>query len=376
MFEAITDIDYVFLGALGFVLLVQMYYFFVVLGKFAFYKPQPSQKHQLEPVSIIIAARNEFDNLLKYLPAILNQDYPEYEVVVVNHCSFDMSQGLLEELQTQYKHLKVSQLLEQEKYPTGKKFALTIGIKAAKYNQLLFTDADCNPASNQWLALMQSRFTNNKEIVLGFSPFYKKKGLLNLFDRFETFITAVFYFSYALAGNAFMGVGRNMAYRKELFFKHKGFASHQHIMSGDDDLFVNEAATKYNVAIECNADSFVFTEAKDTYEKWSRQKTRHMTTGKLYKGKHKQSLGIFYASLFLFYSLLAASLIVNIYTWPIVLGFYLLRLFSEVVVYYQSAVKLKCTKMLWVLPLLDIMYVWYLLVFGFKGLFTKNPKVW
>ena len=376
MFEAITDIDYVFLGALGFVLLVQMYYFFVVLGKFAFYKPQPSQKRLLEPVSIIIAARNEFDNLLKYLPSILNQDYPEFEVVVVNHCSFDMSQGLLEELQTQYKHLKVSQLLEQEKYPTGKKFALTIGIKAAKYDQLLFTDADCNPASNQWLALMQSRFTNNKEIVLGFSPFYKKKGLLNLFDRFETFITAVFYFSYALAGNAFMGVGRNMAYRKELFFKHKGFASHQHIMSGDDDLFVNEAATKNNVAIECSADSFVFTEAKETYEKWSRQKTRHMTTGKLYKGKHKQSLGVFYASLFLFYGLLAASLIVNIYTWPIVLGIYLLRLISEVVVYYQSAVKLKCKNMLWALPLLDIMYVWYLLVFGFKGLFTKNPKVW
>jgi cellulose synthase/poly-beta-1,6-N-acetylglucosamine synthase-like glycosyltransferase len=376
MFEAITVIDYLFLGALGSMLLVQMYYFFVVLGKFAFYKPQPSQKRQQEPVSIVIAARNEFDNLLKYLPAILNQDYPEFEVVVVNHCSFDMSQGLLEELQTQYKHLKVSQLLEQEKYPTGKKFALTIGIKAAKYDQILFTDADCNPASNQWLALMQSRFINNKEIVLGFSPFYKKKGLLNLFDRFETFITAVFYFSYALAGNAFMGVGRNMAYRKELFFKHKGFASHQHIMSGDDDLFVNEAATKYNVTIECSADSFVYTEAKDTYEKWSRQKTRHMTTGKLYKGKHKQSLGVFYASLFLFYGLLATSLIVNIFTWPIVLGLYLLRLISEVVVYYQSAVKLKSTNMLWALPLLDIMYVSYLLVFGFKGLFTKNPKVW
>ena len=112
-----------------------------------------------------------------------------------------------------------------------------------------------------------------------------------------------------------MGVGRNMAYRKELFFRHKGFASHQHIMSGDDDLFVNEAATKNNVAIECSADSFVFTEAKETYEKWSRQKTRHMTTGKLYKGKHKQSLGVFYASLFLFmkYNLLQEKLSWNIF---------------------------------------------------------------
>ncbi len=376
MFEAFSVIDYLLLGSLGIILLVQLYYYVVVLGKFAFYKPQHSPKRQQEPVSIIIAARNEYDNLEKYLPAILNQDYPEYEVVVVNHCSWDMSQSLLEEMQLQYKHLKVSQLLEQEKYPTGKKFALTIGIKAARYDQLLFTDADCEPASNQWLAMMQSRFVNNKEIVLGYSPYFKKKGLLNLFDRFETFITAVFYYSYALAGNAFMGVGRNMAYRKELFFKHKGFASHQHIMSGDDDLFVNEAATKYNVAIECSAESFVYTKAKETYEKWSRQKTRHMTTGKMYKGKHKLSLGVFYTSLFLFYGLLASALIVNIYTWPIVLGIYFLRLITEVVVYYQSAVKLKCTSVLWALPFLDIMYVWYLIVFGIKGLFTKNPKVW
>jgi biofilm PGA synthesis N-glycosyltransferase PgaC len=376
MLEAITVVGYLCIGVLSLMALVQLYYHFVVLGKFAFYKPQPSHKSKQEPVSIIIAARNEFDNLLKYLPAILNQDYPEFEVVVVNHCSWDMSQGLLEELQTQYKHLKVSQLLEQEKYPTGKKFALTIGIKAAKYDQLLFIDADCEPASDKWLALMESRFVNNKEIVLGFSPYYRKKGLLNMFDRFETFITAVFYFSYALAGNAFMGVGRNLAYRKDTFFRYKGFASHQHIMSGDDDLFVNEAATKHNVTIECSPESFVYTEAKETYEKWARQKTRHMTTGKLYKTQHQRSLGIYYATLFLFYGMLAATLIINIETWPIVLGIYLLRLISQFIVYYQSAVKLKSTQFLWALPFLDLMYVWYLLVFGIKGLFTKNTKAW
>jgi cellulose synthase/poly-beta-1,6-N-acetylglucosamine synthase-like glycosyltransferase len=242
MLELLGIYDYVILSALALVVLIQVVFYLGVLGKFAFYKPQPSVKQKQEPVSVIIAARNELENLQKHLPAILNQDYPEFEVVVVNHCSWDASQQYLEELQQQYKHLKVSQLIEQEKYPTGKKFALTIGIKAAKYDQLIFTDADCEPAGNQWLSLMESRFTSQKEIVLGYSPYYKKGGILNLFDRFQTFVTGIFYFSFALAGNAFMGVGRNLAYRKEVFFRHKGFASHQHIMSGDDDLFINEAA--------------------------------------------------------------------------------------------------------------------------------------
>ncbi len=372
----LTSTAYLLLGFLAVVMLIQVYYHLGILGKFAFYKPQPSAKREEEPVSVIIAARNEYENLQRYLPFILNQDYPEYEVVVVNHCSWDMSQQYLEELQQEYKHLKVSQLIEQEKYPTGKKFALTIGIKAAKYDTLLFTDADCEPASNQWIRQMQSRFTGNKEIVLGHSPFYTKPGLVNLYARFETFMTAIFYFAFALTGNAFMGVGRNLAYRKDIFFRHKGFASHQHIMSGDDDLFVNEAATPYNVAIEISPESFVWSEAKETFEKWSRQKARHMTTGKHYKGKHQRALGIYYATLFLFYGLLTASLIVAIAAWPLVLGIWFIRFVSQFVVYYQSAAKLQCKSMLWGLPLLDILFTFYMLVFGTKGLFTKNPKVW
>lgn len=376
MFEAISPVGYLLIGVSGIMLLVQLYYHFAILGKFAFYKPQPAYKSVQEPVSIIIAARNEHDNLLRFLPSILNQDYPEFEVVVVNHCSWDNSQQLLEEMQLQYKHLKVSQLIEQEKYPTGKKFALTIGIKAARYEQLLFTDADCGPASDQWLRLMQSRFVNNKQIVLGYSPFYKKPGLLNLYARFETFITALFYFSFALMGNAFMGVGRNLAYSRSLFFKHKGFASHQHIMSGDDDLFVNEAATTHNVAIECSPESFVFTEPKTTFESWSRQKARHMTTGKYYKSKHQRALGIYYASLFLFYGTLIAILPVDLLAWPVVIGIYMVRLISQAIVYYNAAIKLKCTRMMLVLPLLDLLYVLYLLVYGTKGLFTKNARQW
>ncbi|MFN7313518.1 MAG: glycosyltransferase [Bacteroidota bacterium] len=371
-------VDWALLSGFALSVLVLLYYYFGVFAKLAAYKQQPgfSGYQNPEPVSIIIAARNELENLQKNLMAILEQDYPEFEVIVVNDCSWDGTQAWLEELQLTQPRLRVSQLIEQEKYPTGKKFALTIGIKAAKYNQLLFTDADCEPTSNQWLRLMQSGFSTGREIVLGYSPYRKRKGLLNQFIRFETLMTAQFYLSAALMRNAFMGVGRNLAYRKELFFKHKGFAGHQHIMSGDDDLFVNEAATPNNVAIQINPASFIYTEPKTTFSGWSRQKSRHISTGKYYKGKHKRLLGTYYLFSMLFYGFIAAVLLVNFGLWPYLCGIFGIKLISQSIVFWLNGKKLKCQHLVFNLLLLDLLYVLYLIVYGTKGLFTKNRKQW
>lgn len=376
MIEQIFLISWILIGALGFVLLVLLVYYFGIFGKLAFYKPQDNYRNNTEPVSIIIAARNEMDNLERNLIPILEQDYPEFEVVVVNDCSWDGSQAWLEELQKTQPRLKVSQLIEQEKYPTGKKFALTIGIKAAKYDQLLFTDADCEPTSNQWLRLMQSKFSQGKDIVLGFSPYRKQAGFLNRFIRFETLITAQFYLSMAIMGKPFMGVGRNLAYRKDLFFKHKGFAAHQHIMSGDDDLFVNEAATSTNTAIQIDPAAFVFTDAKKTFSSWSNQKSRHMSTGKYYKTSHKRMLGTYYAAMMLFYALVTANLLVNIYAWPFVVGIFAIKFISQTIVFYLSGKKLKYQTLAYGILLLDFVYIFYLLIYGTKGYFTKNRKQW
>ena len=376
MIEQIFLLSWILLGTLGVVLMILLFYYFGIFGKLAFYKPQQAFGREGEPVSIIIAARNEMDNLERNLIPILEQDYPEFEVVVVNDCSWDGSQAWLEELQKTQPRLKVSQLIEQEKYPTGKKFAITIGIKAAKYNQLLFTDADCEPTSNQWLRLMQSKFTTGKDIVLGFSPYRKQPGFLNRFIRFETLITAQFYLSMALMGKPFMGVGRNLAYRKELFFKHKGFASHQHIMSGDDDLFVNEAATSTNTAIQIDPAAFIFTDAKKTFSSWSNQKSRHMSTGKYYKTSHKRMLGTYYAAMMLFYALVATNLLVNIYAWPFVVGIFAVKFISQTIVFYLSGKKLKYQSLAYGLLVLDFVYVFYLLIYGTKGYFTKNRKQW
>lgn len=355
---------------------IQVVYYLFVFSRLSFYKPKIQEKSSnLPPVSVIIAARNEYKNLEKNLKFILEQDYPNFEVIVVNDCSWDDSQKLLEYMQEQYSHLKVCQLIEQEKYPTGKKFAITIGIKAAQHEQVFFTDADCIPASTQWLRLMQSEFVGNTEIVLGYSPYRKRNSLLNLFIRYESTFTAMAYFSAALGKHAFMGVGRNLAYTRSLFFKHKGFASHQHVLSGDDDLFVNEAATPNNVRIQLDPQSFVFTEPKRTFDSWQMQKIRHNSTGKLYKTKDKLFLGGYYSSLFIFYSLFTLLLFTS-FDFRIILGIFGFRYLVQTVIFYGVYKRLKSMSLIWFTWLLDVLFLFYIYIYGTLGLFRKHKKIW
>ncbi len=355
---------------------ILLFYYFHYFLKLGTYKIKTDSSGLQLPISVVIAARNEYTNLEKNLKSILEQDYPNFEVIVVNDCSWDESQKLLEYYQEVYPHLRICELKEQEKYPTGKKFALTMGIKAALYSNLIFTDADCKPASNQWLALMASKYNTENQLVLGFSPYAFQSGFINLIARFESAITAMFYFSAAIHKNAFMGVGRNLGYTKELFFKQKGFAWHQHLISGDDDLFVNRAATPTNVAIQIDSASFMYTESKKNFSDWYSQKTRHNATGKFYKSSHKAFLGVFYAANLLFYVSIIALLIVDLNLWQIVLGVYLVKLICQCVVYFLVFKKLKYQNLIWFIIILDFLFVIYIYVFGTIGLFAKQRKMW
>ncbi len=378
MLEINNDWGWVFLIAFGIALVAQLFYYIFVFSKLAFYKvPKPETNHAFPPVSVIISARNEYRNLEENLPVLLSQDYPEYEVIVVNDCSWDDSQKLLEYYQENHPRLKICKLIEQEKYPTGKKFALTIGIKAALYENLFFTDADCRPNSPHWLKAMQTSFlaNHNTQIVLGYSPQKKYKGFLNLFIRYETVLTAMGYLSAALLKKPFMGVGRNLAYTKSLFFKQKGFAAHQHIICGDDDLFVNQAATSSNVAIQIHPDAFMVTEPKRKFSDWFNQKTRHIHAGKYYKTKDKLFLGAYYFTLLVFYAMLVPLYFFGVN--PIIIGItYAFRLLVQLIVFYMVLKKLKSMSLIWFIPILDLLYLVYIWIFGIRGLFVRNRKIW
>ncbi len=325
------------------------------------------------PVSVIISARNEAENLQVNLPFILQQNYPDFEVIVVNDSSFDNSENVLLELKANYHHLKIVTIAINDKYRTGKKFALTLGIKAAKNEHLLFTDADCIPASNDWITRMVANFEPGKEIILGYSPYNRTKNFINPLIRFETIKTAINYFSSASKGNAYMGVGRNLAYTKSLFFSNKGFASHMHVLSGDDDIFVNQNSTRTNVAIEMHPDAYMYSIPKTSFSSWFNQKRRHFGAGKFYKGRHKFFLSLDALTGFLLYISIGACLTLNFQP-LIVISLFLGRYLVQLLIYRKLFKQFGGYYFLFYLPLLDMVYYFYLNIFGMISAFTKNKK--
>jgi glycosyltransferase involved in cell wall biosynthesis len=355
--------------------IIQLYFLIGKYSRLAAYKipPAETEPSAVIPISVIISARNEAKNLSQFLPAIMAQDYPDFEVILINDCSSDGSDILLLDMQANYPRLKVVTITEHDRFKTGKKFALTLGIKAAANEHLLFTDADCIPASTQWIRLMARNFDGKAELVLGYSPYQKSGGIMNTFIRFETLKTGINYLSAALGGDAYMGIGRNMAYTKTLFFKSKGFASHMHIISGDDDLFVNQNATESNVRIEIDRDAFTYSQAKTDLSGWYRQKKRHMGVGKFYKDRHRRMLTTNALSGFIYYLLLIISLILN-FEPLLALGLFGLRLAIQLFFYIRIFKKLNAKDLLFYLPFLDMLYYFYLNIFGLIGTFIKTTQ--
>lgn len=317
------------------VTLIQLLYYWLLFSKVAAYKKPDRFQSQQHPVSIVVCARDEAANLAKNLPGVLVQTYPTtHEVIVVNHNSQDETRYLLEEFKKTFKQLQVVNLEQEAKGIPGKKYPLSIGIKEAKHEIILLTDADCVPSSEHWLWKMQDAYTGGVEVVLGYGAYYKRPGMLNKLIRFETFHTALQYFSFALAGLPYMGVGRNLSYKKGLFLRNKGFSSINHVMSGDDDLFINQVANKHNTGIVLDPEAFTLSEPKKTFSEWIQQKNRHYATGKFYKPVHKFYLGLQSLTHLLFYPLLIASLIV--YDWRIALGVFAVRTITQAIVYYKT----------------------------------------
>ncbi|MGB0914667.1 MAG: glycosyltransferase [Crocinitomicaceae bacterium] len=332
----------------------QFLFLVLVFSRLAFHKNRVKEPNS-EGVSILIAARNESENLFKNLPFILEQDYPEFEVIVINHQSRDDSKYILDAYQREYKNLKVISLERSQHLKYGKKLPLTIGIKGAKYNQLLLTDADCKPSGNQWLKSMTSYFTDKHQIVLGYGPYIKSKGLLNKVIRFDTAWIAMNYLSMAKAKMPYMGIGRNMAYTKTAFDKVNGFKSHYSLSSGDDDLFIQEAAKKRNYTINIAPESFCYSAPSSSWSRWIKQKSRHYTTSERYKVIKKLMLGIYPLSLLIMMISFVTLLFDSNFIW-VTLAIFTFVLLIKWIILGRSFSKLKESKFIALLPLLDIAY--------------------
>ena len=354
--------------------LIQIFYHLYFFNRVGYFKPKDKEHSQQHPVSVIVCARDEDENLARNLPGVLVQDYStSHEVIVVNDNSTDDTKYVLQELKKTFKTLHVVELSQEAKHINGKKYPLSIGIKEAKHEVVLLTDADCVPASEHWIRLMQDGYQENTEIVLGYGSYHKRPGLLNKLIRFETFHAGIQYLSYALAGIPYMGVGRNISYKKGLFFRHKGFSSINHIPGGDDDLFVNKAASRQNTEIVIDKDAITLSAPKTTWKDWRKQKLRHYTTAKYYKTKHKFLLGLYSFTQFLFYPLLIVTAL--LYDWRLALAGLALRWLILGFVFYKAMQKMN-EKDLWSwFIFFDLWMVIYYILF-LPALWKKPRRSW
>ena len=387
MFESI--LLYTFLAATA----VQLFFWLYFFARLVFYKNSSQAIHleqnptfpvrdsqedlnpiadDLPPVSIVICAHNEAQNLGAHLDRILNQNYRSFEVLVVSHNSYDESLNILSSLSHRFKHLRVVKCDDPR---PGKKYALAKGIREAKNQVLLLTDADCVPESNDWLRKMVADVGGETEIVLGFAPYTEAPGFLNKFIRYEAVYTAMQYLSFALAGIPYMGVGRNMAYKKRLFLQAKGFKKHEHLASGDDDLFVNEVARRHNIAVQLDPATFVYSKPKPTWKAYHRQKTRHFSTGKHYKLLHRILLFTLAMSHYLHYVL---GGVLFIYKFSIIFALlgYTVRM-SVVMALSSVILKRLRHQNLWPwVPALDAFLVLYYVLFTPAILMNSNTQRW
>jgi cellulose synthase/poly-beta-1,6-N-acetylglucosamine synthase-like glycosyltransferase len=351
---------------------IQMIYYWALYSRLAFYKAKPKETRTV-PVSVVICAKNEYQNLLHNLPSVLEQDYPDYEVIVVNDASDDDSIELLNSFSRKYKHLKIFDLERNLNFFSGKKFPLSLGIKSAHNEVILLTDADCKPSGPNWLRNMVANYDDKTEIVLGYGTYKKTVGFLNQLIRYDAFLVAMQYLSFALAGKPYMGVGRNLSYKRSLFYNAKGFTSHYKLKSGDDDLFINRAANKGNTRIEISPEAHTISTAKASLVAWILQKRRHYTTARYYRPKFKFLLTVSYISKLLLYLSFVTLIIIN-YNLLIALIAFGVFFISHWVILAFSTNKMRENDLAVLSPLLEILVLALSPVIYFSNIIIKQEK--
>ncbi len=360
----------VFIGVISFLLIFKILWYGRLWLRLR-NQTKPNDKN-LPPISIIVAARNEAENLMELIPAIFQQDYPEFEVVVVDDCSYDNTQDVLIALESRYPKLKKTFVKESNKFQGGKKFALTIAIKSANYEHLVFTDADCRPSSTNWLKHFGRSFSKGNNLVIGYGGFYPQKSLVNILVRTDTLQIALDYFAAIVWRMPYMAVGRNFGYTKSLFFKHKGFAKHAHLKSGDDDLFVNQVAKDAKTDFILAKEAITLSKSETSFSAWFNQKKRHVSTFKFYPLSKKTLLSfLLFSRLLIYISFAFMEVLFPTYALtfiPIFIGLWMVRMILS----YLPAKSMTNLTVFWRWPLLEPLVLMLQLVFPVLKQFDKE----
>ena len=353
------------------VVVLQLVYYLGIFGKFAFAKPQTVTPKRL-PVSIMVCAKNDAEKVKTLIPLLIAQNYPDFELVLIDNASSDDTLDIFEAFEKQYKNIRLVKVENNEAFWGNKKYALTLGIKAARKEYLLFIDAHCYPASADWLTNMASQFTMSKTIVIGYSAYEKVKGsFLNKIIRYDALVMATQRFAWAKAGNPYSGDGRNLAYKKEEFFSRNGYINHMNVRVGEDALFINDAATKKNTAICFTPDSFTYSNARTTFKEWATDKNKALYTASFFKPFDKLQLKT-YIFLQAAFFILAIALAVLQFNWMFLVPVIVVRYIAGWITMAQSATRLNEKDTAYWFPVMEIILIFTQLYVYTANLFSKK----
>lgn len=381
-----NQLSFYVLALFAVMLLIQLCIHWIRFSRLAFYKKvtPPKPDEALEPVSVVVCARDAYEHLTELVPLLLSQDYPQFEVVIVNDCSDDETEEYLKDLERREPRIKPVQLRQHLNFFNGKKFPLSMGIKSATYDLLVLTDADCRPTSDQWLRSVVNRYDRGTEVVIGYSRYQHTNGLLNLLMRFDALQNGIMYLSAALAKKPYMGVGKNLSYRQRLFFRNKGFISHYNMAAGDDDLFINQAATKKNTKVQIDAKNTVEVFPTTSPSVWMRERCRRYSTIKMYRRGTRSLMALHYWSQLLFYASFIALFILPpafsintdlhyaAYYFPSLAVLFLLRYATQMIIYCGASKRLGERGLLPGLILWDFVFALLTPIFRIMGRLRKN----
>ena len=369
LFE-LNNIDQALLTASILFAIISWLYYFLIFTKIKITAVTPINQ-KLPGISLIVAARDAKKHLIDNLPSWLDQDYPEFEIIIANDRSSDGTTLYLTEQARIHSRLKVVQLDIDVVKTGGKKLALTLALKKAQYLYFILTDADCKPASKDWIRAMFQGFGDGNEIVLGVAPLTAGNGLLGSLIHYENTLTAMSYLGFGLQGKAYMGVGRNLAYSRKSYDSVNGFSSHYHIPAGDDDLFVQEASIKNNTGVVINPSAYTYSSGPKTWKQYWRQKQRHLWVGKNYSPNIKFQLFWFPFAQLAFYSLLIFWFFASVHwVWPVLVM--IIKWIPEWIIFGLKAKLLKMPKATPIYPVLNFFQAFWYAVTGIFAFFKKK----
>ena len=376
----LTSLNTLLPASAGFLFFIQSCYHLGLYRKLYTHSKQAQGTTDTPPLSVIIVAKDSASDLRKNLPAVLDQDYPDYEVIVIyDRSDKDESEDVLKLLQDKYHHLYYTFIPDSARYISHKKLGVTMGIKASRHEWLVFTEANCLPTSNQWLRKLASNFTDTTDIVLGYSNYEKTSGWFNRKITFDTLLHSMRYLGMAINGHPYMGCGRNLAYRKSLYYNQKGFTNHLNLQRGEDDLFINQTTNGKNTRVEASPESVMRITMPHYPKSWKEEKLSHVTTSRHFKGWARHLMGLETCSRLLFLACILACIAFGILMqdW-IMVGIasllWIIRFILQVVVFRKTSIALNERKFIFTLPLFDWMQPLWNLGFKLQQRFRRKDE--